>query len=122
MRGLRVIAFASAILATAGTARPDVTVPNVLNILGSVTNAARPVANALVIALNLNSFEANQTFSAADGSFTLPLFRSGVYKIIAVKYGFAPASTMVVPNGKDRRVALRLQNEKRAGRDANQEI
>lgn len=122
MRRFRVIAFASAILATAGTARPDLAVPNFLNVLGSVTNAARPVANALVIALNLNSLEANQTFTGADGSFSLPVLRSGVYKIIAVKYGLAPASAMVVPNGKDRRVTLRMQNEKRAGKDANQEI
>src|SRR5579859_1338095 len=101
MRRLRAIAFASAILATAGTARPEIAVvPSFLNVLGSVTNAARPVANALVIALNLNSFEANQTFTGADGSFTLPLLRAGVYKIIAVKYGLAPASTTLVPTGK----------------------
>ena len=122
MRRLRAIAFASAILATAGTARTDVSVPTFLNVLGSVTNAARPVANALVIALNLNSLEANQTFTGADGSFTLPLLRSGVYKIIAVKYGLAPASTTLVPNGKEHRVALRMQNEKRARTDANQEL
>lgn len=122
MRRFRVIAFASAILATAGTARPDVSVPDVLHLLGSVTNAARPVSNALVIALNLNSLEANQTFTSADGSFAMPLLRSGVYKIIAVKYGFAPASTMVLPGSKDRRVALRMQQDKRAGSDANQEI
>lgn len=122
MRRFRVIAFASAILATAGTARPELAVTDFLNVLGSVTNAARPVANALVIALNLNSLEASQTFSGADGTFTLPMLRSGVYKIIAVKYGFAPASAMVVPNGKEHHVALRLQNEKRAEKGANQEI
>lgn len=121
MRRLRAFAFASAILATAGTARPDA-LPTFLNILGSVTNAARPVANALVIALNLNNLEASQTFSRADGSFTLPLLPAGVYKIIAVKQGFSPATTTVIPVRQDHRVALRLENEKRARRDANQEI
>ena len=122
MRRLRTIAFASAILALAGPARPEAALPAALNVLGSVTNAARPVANALVIALNLNSLEANQTFSAADGSFILPLLPSGIYKIIAVKYGFAPASAMVVPGKKEHRIALRLQNDKRGGQNANQEI
>src|SRR5438309_133330 len=109
MRRVRAIAFASAILATAGTARPDVALPNFLNVLGSVTNAARPVANALVIALNLNNLEASQTFTGTDGSFAMPLLPAGVYKVIAVKYGFAPASAMVVPSKKDHRLALRLQ-------------
>ncbi|PYQ33111.1 MAG: hypothetical protein DMF57_10535, partial [Acidobacteria bacterium] len=81
-----------------------------------------PVANALVIALNLNNLEASQTFSRADGSFTLPLLPAGVYKIIAVKQGFSPATTTVIPVRQDHRVALRLENEKRARRDANQEI
>ena len=121
MRRIRAFAFASAILAAAGTARPDIALPNLLNVLGSVTNAARPVANALVIALNLNNLEASQTFTASDGSFILPLLPGGVYKVIAIKYGFAPASAMVVPSKKDQRVALRLQTEKR-GKDANQEI
>jgi hypothetical protein len=122
MRRFRIIAFASAILATAGTAGADVSVPDVLHLLGNVTNAARPVANALVIALNLNSLEANQTFTAPDGTFRLPLLRNGVYKVIAVKYGLAPASAMVLPGTRDRRVALRMQSEKRGGKDANQEI
>lgn len=122
MRRLRIIAFASAILATASTAGADVTAPDVLNVIGSVTTAARPVANALVIALNLNSFEATQAFTGADGSFSLPLLRAGVYKIIAVKYGFAAASAMVIPNKKDHRVALRMQSDKHAEKDANQEI
>ena len=122
MRRFRLIAFASAILAMAGTAWPQIPVPATLSVLGSVTTAARPVANALIIALNLNNLEANETFTGVDGSFTLPLLPSGVYKIIAVKYGFAPASTMVMPDRPDHRVALHLQNERRAGKNSNQEI
>src|SRR5438093_1149112 len=104
MRRLGAFAFASAILATAGTARPDA-LPTFLNILGSVTNAARPVANALVIALNLNNLEASQTFSRADGSFTLPLLPAGVYKIIAVNQGFSSSTTTVIPDRQDHRFA-----------------
>lgn len=122
MRRLRVFAFASAILVMAGTARPDVPLPAVLQVLGSVTNAARPVAHALVIALNLNSFDAIETFSAGDGTFTLPPLPAGVYKIIAIKHGFMPASTMIIPTKKDHRVALRLDNDKIKGRDLNQEL
>ena len=80
------------------------------------------MANALVIALNLNSLESSQTFTGSDGSFTLPLLPAGVYKVIAMKYGFAPASATVLPSRKDQRLALRLQSEKRAGKDANHEI
>src|ERR1700694_2280978 len=121
MRRLCACAFASAILATAGTARPDA-LPTFLNVLGSVTNAARPVSDALVIALNLNSLEASQTFSRADGSFALPLLPAAVYKIIAVKAGFSPAATTVVPVKQDNRVALRLESDKHAKKDLNQEI
>src|ERR1700694_5765334 len=121
MRRLCACAFASAILATAGTARPDA-LPTFLNVLGSVTNAARPVGNALIIALNLNSLEASQTFSRPDGSFALPLLPAAVYKIIAVKQGFSPATTTVVPVKQDNRVSLRLESDKRSKKDVNQEM
>ena len=121
MRRLCAFAFAAAILATAGTARPDA-LPTFLNVLGSVTNAARPVGNALVIALNLNSLEASQTFSRADGSFALSLLPAAVYRIIAVKQGFSPATTTVVPVRQDNRVSLRLESDKRSKKDVNQEM
>jgi hypothetical protein len=121
MRRLCALAFASAILATAGTARPDA-LPTFLNVLGSVSNAARPVANALIIALNLNSLEASQTFSRADGSFALPLLPAAVYRIIAIKQGFSPATTTVVPVKQDNRVSFRLESDKRSKKDVNQEI
>jgi len=125
MRRFRAIAFATAIVSMAGTARPDVpAAPALLAVLGNVTTSARPVANALVIALNLADFEAVQTFTAIDGTFTLPRLHAGVYKIIAVKQGFIPATTMLVPTRPENRVTIRLQNDKaaRAGRDVNQEI
>jgi len=122
MRRYRALAIASAFLAIASTGRADAPLPPALQVLGSVTTAARPVANALVIALNLSSLEASQTFTAVDGSFNLPSLPAAVYKIIAVKSGFLPAMAMVVPTKDKHRVALALKNEKTAGRDANQTI
>ncbi|HYU25679.1 MAG TPA: carboxypeptidase-like regulatory domain-containing protein, partial [Thermoanaerobaculia bacterium] len=122
MRRYRALAVASAFLAIASTGRADAPLPPALQVLGSVTTAARPVANALVIALNLSSLEASQTFTAVDGSFNLPSLPAAVYKIIAVKSGFLPAMAMVVPTKDKHRVALALKNEKTAGRNANQTI
>ena len=110
MRRLFALAIC-AMLATAGTARPDsLPLPTAMNILGVVTAAARPVAHALVIAFNLNTLEANQTFSGSDGIFALPLLPAAVYRIIAIKQGFAPTMTMVVPTQKNYRIALRLDS------------
>ncbi len=103
------------LIAVAGTAPvlPDATIPGAFQILGNVTDAARPVADALVIALDLTSFDTIQTFTAADGRFSLPPLRAGIYKIIAVKSGFAPAVTTVIPTKRDQRINLRLRSDKK---------
>src|SRR5437764_11500040 len=110
MRRLRATAFATAILALALPAHPatPLPLPSVVQVLGSVTNAARPVGNALVIALNLTNLEASQTFTSTDGTFNLPQLPAGIYKIIAIKYGFAPAMAMLVPTEREHPVKLRL--------------
>ncbi len=123
MRRFFAIVFACAILGSTSTAWSDsLPLPSALNILGIVTAAARPVEHALVVALNLNTLESSQTFSGTDGAFSLPLLPAAVYRIIAVKQGFAPTMTMIVPTKKDYRLALRLDSEKRAKKDKNQEI
>lgn len=124
MRRTRTLALAAAILAViASPATPEPTaLPTALQILGSVTSSARPVANALVIALNLNDFAAVQTVSAIDGSFSLPALRSGVYKLIAVKAGFLPLATTIVPTKSEQRVNLRLQTENQGRKSINDEI
>lgn len=123
MRRFSAIVIACAILGATTTARSDsLPLPTSLNILGIVTNAARPVEHALVIALNLNTLEAMQTFSGSDGAFSLTLLPAAVYRVIAVKSGFAPTMTMIVPTRKDYHLALKLENEKRARKDNNQEI
>jgi len=121
MRRLRAIAIASAIVILAVPAQSEVPLPAFLQVLGSVTSSTRPVGNALVIALNLNSLDAIQTFSSSDGSFSLPQLPSGVYKIIAMKYGFAPAIETIVPTKKEYRVKLKLETEKQA-RSTNQRM
>ena len=97
MRRFRALAVMAAMISVALPARSQAPLPAVLEVLGTVSNAARPVANALVIALNLQDFQSVQTYSSADGSFSLPKLRSGIYKIIAVKHGFHPAIATVVP-------------------------
>lgn len=115
MGRFRVAAVAATLAAViAAPARPEVALPTPLQILGVVTNAARPVANALVVALNLNSFDTIQTYTTADGKFTLPPLQSGIYKIIAVKTGFAPAIATIMPAKNDHRVTLRLQTDNKS--------
>jgi hypothetical protein len=121
MRRLRAIAIASAIVILAVPAQSEVPLPAFLQVLGNVTSSTRPVNNALVIALNLNSLDSIQTFSGSDGSFSLPQLPSGVYKIIAMKYGFAPAIETIVPTKKEHRVRLRLETEKQS-RSNNQQM
>ena len=129
MRRYRAIAllFASAVLTASFAGAPaqaDPSLPAALQVLGTVTNAAHPVANALVIALNTQNLSATQAWTAVDGTFTLPSLPIGVYKIIAVKSGFAPLITTLVPTKPSHRVALRLETEKQAAKrkTANQEI
>lgn len=109
-----IVALTALFAVAAPTADADVLLPPVLQILGNVTNSARPVANALVIALNLKDLATTQTFSSTDGTFTLPSLPTGIYKIIAVKQGFAPAVATVVPTRPYQRVKLSMQDEKRA--------
>src|SRR6266849_11098598 len=113
MRRLRAFAFAS-VLAAAFAANGDVPMPQVLQVLGNVTTSARPVANALVIALNLKDLDSIQTYSLLVGTFALPPLRAGIYKIIAVKQGFAPAIATVIPTKPSHHVNLALEDEKRA--------
>lgn len=121
MRRIRAIATAMVFLAVAASA--DAQAPAALQVLGTVTNAARPVSHALVIALNLQDLAAVQAWTNPDGTFALPNLRSGIYKVIAVKQGFAPAITTIVPTRTSHRVALKLEAEKPSrGKNANQEI
>ena len=121
MRRLRAFAFAS-VLAAASAAQGDAPLPPVLQVLGNVTNAARPVANALIIALNLKDLDSIQTYSSLDGTYALPPLRAGIYKIIAVKQGFVPAIETIIPTKPSHRVNLALENESRTRKAKNDEM
>ncbi|MEO8381062.1 MAG: carboxypeptidase-like regulatory domain-containing protein [Acidobacteriota bacterium] len=122
MRRIRSLAIAAAILGAALPARSEAPLPVMLQVLGTVSDATRPVANVLVIALNLQDFDAVQTYTGSDGAFNLPTLRRGIYKIIAVKQGFVPAITTVVPTRTSHRLALRLDTEPKVKKSRNQEI
>jgi hypothetical protein len=123
MRRNHAFAIAALIIAFASNARSEVPLADVLRVIGKVTNAARPVGSALVIALNLHDFGATETYSSNDGMFSLPPLRSGVYRVIAVKQGFVPAIATVVPTHKDQRLTLKLDQEKGAkSSDLQQQI
>jgi hypothetical protein len=124
MRRARATLFATAIVALALPAFSEtpLPLPTAVQVLGNVTNAARPVGNALVIALNLTNLEASQTFTSTDGTFNLPTLPAGIYKIIAVKYGFAPAMAMLVPTKSEHRIKLRLEAEGKTKRNVSQEM
>ncbi|MFP5245366.1 MAG: carboxypeptidase-like regulatory domain-containing protein [Thermoanaerobaculia bacterium] len=123
MRRFRAVAIAAVLITATAPVRAEAPLPTALQILGTVTSAANPVAGALVIALNLQDFSATQVWTDAKGGFSLPQLRAGIYKIIAVKQGFHPAITTLVPTRPSHRIALRLDSEKEARRKgANQEI
>jgi hypothetical protein len=124
MRRFRATALATAIVALAIPARSEtpLPLPAAIQVLGSVTNAARPVGNALVIALNLTNLEASQTLTSTDGTFNLPTLPAGIYKIIAIKYGFAPAMAMLIPTQREHRIKLRLEPEGTTKRNVGQEM
>jgi hypothetical protein len=122
MRRFRALAVAAVIVGLALPARSDAPVPAALKVLGTVSGAARPLANALVIALNLENFDATQTYTATDGTFALPALRTGIYRIIAVKQGFVPAIATILPTRADHKVTLRLDSDKKARKTAGQEI
>lgn len=125
MRRFRAIAVVFAMIAIASPARSEAPapLPAALQVLGTVTNSAHPVGNALVIALNLQNLAAVQAWTGADGSFTLPALKAGIYKIIAVKQGFVPDVTTLVPTKPTHRIALKLDAEKASRRKSdNQEL
>lgn len=122
MRRFRTIVLAAVFIAAAAPAQAEAPVPAVLEVLGTVTNAARPVGNALVIALNLQDFDAVRTWTGPDGKFSIPSLRGGIYKIIAVKHGFVPAIQTLVPTAATHKLALKLESESKKKSGANQEI
>ncbi|MEO8216754.1 MAG: carboxypeptidase-like regulatory domain-containing protein [Acidobacteriota bacterium] len=124
-RHIRTIALAVlTIIGSAASAQTQQqnTLSDVVEILGNVSSASRPVGSALVIALNLSTFYAAQTFSNETGAFRLPPLRAGVYRIITVKQGFTPAIATIIPTSREQTMAIRLQTEKPLNKQQKEDI
>jgi hypothetical protein len=110
MRRLSATAALMLMLFGAGGSHAEVRLSDVIEVLGRVTESQRPVDEALVIAFNLSNSYIVQTFTEAGGRFEFPPLPSGVYRIIAVKRGFAPAVATVTPSvQKGREISLQLR-------------
>src|SRR5687767_8137971 len=96
-------------LVAAGSAPAEILLSDFIEVLGNVSTAAQPVENAVVIAFNLSTYYVAQTFTSDTGTFRLPPLPAGIYRIIAVKNGFAPAVITLQPDRKDHRLALKLR-------------
>lgn len=121
-RQFTTFALAALLASWAGSADAQVGLGDFVEVIGRVTSSSRPVDSAVVIALNLSDFYTKQTVTSGDGAFRLPPLRTGVYRIIAAKNGFAPAITTVLPNRHPQTVNLKLEREKELTRDQRDEI
>lgn len=121
-RYVRVFALAVLTFGIASQASPQVELSGVIEVLGRVTAATRPVENAMIIALNLANYTATQTVTNARGEFKLPPLRSGIYRIVAVKRGFAPSAATVLPGQRAQNVKIELQSETVTKPSASDEV
>lgn len=93
-----------------------------MTVLGSVLGSSDPVEQAVVVALNLTSYDILQTTTDRKGTFSLPALPRGIYRIVAVKRGFAPAIATVVPNRATQSVLLKLKPEAMLSEEEKREI
>ncbi len=82
-----------------------------LDVGGDVLSGGIPVGDALVIAFGLSDRYDERASTDAFGRFSLAPLPIGVYRVIAVKRGFAPAIAMVVPGKQEHRLSIRLKRE-----------
>lgn len=109
---VRLLAIA-ALLAAALPAAADEsgTAGAFLNVGGIVLAGGHPVDDALVIAFGLSTPRDERASTDAAGEFALAPLPLGVYRVIAVKRGFAPALAMIVPGRREQRLSIRLRRE-----------
>jgi hypothetical protein len=119
---LRMIALAALLVASARQASPEVPLTDFMEVLGKVTNAARPLENVLIVALNLSNFTAIEAVSGREGEFRLPPLQTAVYRVIAIKHGFAPSAVTLLPTNRQHRLALKLQNDSDGSKTMADEI
>lgn len=119
MRRLLAVAAVTTLLPVASV-QSETQLPQVIQVAGQVTAAARPVEDVLIVAFGLKSFESHQSLSDHGGAFRLQSLPSDVYRLIAVKRGFAPAVATIVPSAPDLRVSIKLKEGKVSSEAANQ--
>lgn len=108
----RLLAIAALLAATtAAQAGEPRGVESFLEVGGDVLSGGVPVGDALVIAFGLSAQHDERASTNELGQFSLAPLPLGVYRVIAVKRGFAPALAMVVPGRKEHRLSIRLKRE-----------
>ncbi|MGK2856707.1 MAG: carboxypeptidase-like regulatory domain-containing protein [Thermoanaerobaculia bacterium] len=108
----RLLAIAALLAATMPAGAGDSgRVATFLDVGGSVLSGGLPVNDALVIAFGLSAQYDERASTNAFGQFSLAPLPVGVYRVIAVKRGFAPALAMVVPGKKEHRLSIRMKAE-----------
>jgi len=122
MRQIAGLVVVSLLLSGALPANAAVRSDAAIDVLGRVTNAARPIENVLVIAFNIAGYHSRQTFTVGDGTFKLPSLPAGIYRLIAVKQGFAPAVTTVTSRQSGQVVSMKLRNQESLSQAEKQEI
>lgn len=95
---------------------------SVIDVIGKVSTATRPIGDALVIAFNLSGYQSRQTFTIQDGSFTLPSLPAGIYRLIAVKQGYAPAVTTITRRNHGQAIAITLRDRENLTQKEKEEI
>ncbi len=120
-RSIAATAMLLCLILLSGSARADAS--TAMEVIGRVTDAARPIENALVVAFDVTGYYTRQTFSLHDGSFHLAALPSSVYRLIVVKNGFMPGVLTISPERTGQRIAVKLQNESLLSREQkNQRI
>ncbi|MBI2215185.1 MAG: carboxypeptidase regulatory-like domain-containing protein [Acidobacteria bacterium] len=111
LRGRLLAIVALAGLTAAPAASGSGQVETFLNVGGSVLAAGLPVDDAVVIAFGLSAQHDERASTDSFGEFALAPLPLGVYRVIVVKRGFAPALAMVVPGRRDHRLSIRMRRE-----------
>ena len=93
-----------------------------MRVLGRVISSASPVPEAIVIALSMTDSISFRSGTSDDGTYRLPDLPRGIYRILAVKRGFAPAMVTIVPNRAEHAINFNLRTEESLDETEREEI
>jgi hypothetical protein len=109
---VRLLAIVALVAVTVPVAASDSSrAATFLNVGGTVLAGGLPVNDALVIAFGLSTQYDERASTDPLGQFALAPLPLGVYRVIAVKRGFAPALAVVSPARTEHRLSIRLRRE-----------